>query len=226
MLFSITTLYAQSEKSKHLEIGLSALFWNPSSLHLKATNTTTTIRPPSGNPYSVGAMSGYGNGFAPMFFAKYYFNDNLGIAFRFHAIHLLNELTVNTTDTSFEEYGNEAFIPRFSLGLAGKFGKTSSIKPFYELGATFIPGYDLEMRYHTNNYHPQDFNADGSALGLYFVAGIDIKLFKFIYLNTAFNYSFIPTSLDYTQTSGNAEMVEDTDLGGFGVQVGLTLKFL
>ncbi len=185
ILFGIYSAKAQNEQFNHFEVGLSALFWSPTSLHLKSSNTTTSIQPPVGDAYSMGAMNGYGPGVAAILKAKYYFNENIGIAFSIQMLHLLNELTVNTTDTSFEEYGNEAILPFINLGLAGKINNHSPIKPFYELGVTFCPGYGFEKRYKTNLSNPQDFNAEGVAIGLYLASGVNIKLSKSLYFNTA-----------------------------------------
>jgi outer membrane protein W len=225
ILISIYTAKAQTKDFKHFEVGLSALFWSPSSLHLKSSSNSTRIQPPVGDAYSVGSMSGYGSGVAPMLSAKYYFNENIGIAFSFQMLHLLNELTVNTTDTSFVEYSNEAIIPYFNLGLTGRYNISNSIKPFYEVGITFSPAYNFELRYHTNIYNREDFDADGVAIGLYIASGINIKLSKSLSFNTAAYYSFIPTTLEYTQTSDGVSMTEETNIGGFGIQTGLIFNF-
>jgi len=225
MLISIFSVKAQTEEFNHFEVGLSALFWSPTSLHLKSSNNITSIQPQVGNAYSMGSMSGYGPGIAAMLNAKYYFNENIGIAFSIQMLHLLNELQVNTTDTSFEEYGNEATLPFINLGLAGKISTNSPIKPFYELGISFCPGYGFEKRYKTNLYNPQDFNAEGVAIGLYLASGINIKLSKSLYFNTAAYYSFIPATLDYTQTSDGVSFTEETNIGGIGIQTGLIFNF-
>ena len=225
MLCGTLALNAQSNDFKHLEIGLSALIWSPTSAHMKATNQTYTIPMPNGH-YTSSTVSGYGSGVAPNLNVKYYFNKNIGLSFNFKLIYLENYLNVQPTDTSSEEFDNIAYIAFFNLGFTGRFFPNKNLQPYYEMGITFCPSYDMEIKYSSNGNERPDLEAEGAALGLYFVGGVNIKLAKHFNLSTGVFYSFIPVAFEYSNSEGSVRSNVDTNLGGIGLQLGLNYSFL
>ncbi len=225
ILMSIASVYAQNEQLKKFEISTSVIFWSPTSIQLKSSNSITQYAYPDGTYLSTGELSGYGTSFAPELELKYFFNNHLGILLGFYMVHMDNELFVQKTDSTFSSYENLAIIPNFTLGLAGKFSDSQAFNLFYEIGINFIPGYDFEMQYADENSDPPDLNADGIALGVFAKTGANIRVIKSLYLNTAFMYSFIPTELEYANSEGSVKTNEKTNIGGIGLQIGLSVKF-
>jgi len=76
----------------------------------------------------------------------------------------------------------------------------------------------------TESSDPRDLEANDGTVGFYLKSGIKIKLYKFISLKAGFEYSFIPVELEYTN-SENVKINEKTNLGGLGVQTGLSFNF-
>jgi len=222
-IISANIIKAQDEKIKHFEVALSANFWTPSSSHLKASNRVTQVHIDN-TYYADGGVSGYGTSIAPILNLTYYFKKNLGVCLGFYPLIMNNEVSVKTTDTSFVNYENEAFIANFTLGLVGQALNTSNINIYYGLGINFVPNYNLEMHMATESSNPRDIEANDLALGLYLKSGVKIKLNHFLSLVTGLEYSFIPTELEYTNNDG-LTINEKTNLGGLGLQIGLAVNF-
>lgn len=223
IILTVANIYAQNEKFKHFEIDASVNFWTPLSSHMKATNSVTQYAI-DGNYTSYGGISGYGNSIAPTLNLTYYFKNNLGISLGFYPLIMDNKLSVIETDSTFSSYENEGSIVNFTLGLSGRIPASSAFNLFYGFGVNFVPNYDLMMTYSNQSSDPSDIEAIGLALGFYFKTGIRIKLSKFISLKTGIQYSYIPSELEYTN-NGGTEIKEKTNLGGMGLQTGLSFNF-
>ena len=221
--FFIGSVHAQNENFKHFEIDVSVNFWTPSSTHMKATNSVTQVHIDD-NYTNYGRISGYGTSIAPTFILTYYFKNNLGISLGFYPLIMDNKLHIQKTDTSFSNYENEASIANLTLGLAGRMPISTTFRLFYGFGINFVPNYDLMMTSSTENSDPSDLQANDLALGFYLKTGVKIKLYKFIYLNAGIEYSFIPLELEYTNSEG-VKINEKTNLGGLGLQIGLSFNF-
>ena len=225
ILMSFASLHAQTEKFKHFEINASVNFWTPTSLHLKTSNSLTHYTYPNGSYVSTGALSGFGTSLAPGLNIKYYFNNKIGISLGIYMIHMDNELLVQETDSTFSSYENIADIPNFTLGVTGKLLTSEFLQLFYETGINFIPGYSFELQFSSESSNPQDINAEGVALGVYGKTGATFKIVKSLYFKTALLYSFIPTELEYTNSEGSAKTNEKTNLGGIGLETGVSFNF-
>jgi len=223
ILLTIATVHAQNENFKHFEIDASINFWTPSSIHMKATNSVTQMHIDD-NYTSDGGINGYGTSTAPALNLTYYFKNNLGISLGFYPLIMDNKLHVLETDSTFSNYENEAAIINFTLGLSGRMLTSSAFSLYYGFGINFVPNYDLMMTLSTESSDPSDLEAIDSALGFYLKSGIKIKLYKFISLKAGFEYSFIPSELEYTNSEG-VKINEKTNLGGLGVQTGLSFNF-
>jgi len=224
-LLLITNLHAQDNKQSHFELKASAVFWTPLSAHLIATNNTTQYAYPGGNYISFASFSGYGNSLAPSLKLNYFFNDNLGISIGLNLVNLDNKLFVQETDSTFSSSENIAMIPNIMIGIAGNARFSKLLTLFYDSGIDFIPGYGFEKQYATATANPEDMNADGNALGIYIDSGIKIRLAGSLSFNTGFQYSFIPATLSYSNTSQTAKIDVETNLGGIGLQSGISFAF-
>ncbi|MCF6185760.1 MAG: hypothetical protein L3J56_14270 [Bacteroidales bacterium] len=222
-LLTVTSAYAQNKDFKHFEINASVNFWTPSSTHMKATNNITQLHI-NDNYTSYGGISGYGTSIAPALNLTYYFKNNLGISLGFYPLITDNKLNVQETDTTFTNYENEAAIMNFTLGLTGRINTSEILNLYYGFGVNFVPNYDLMMTISTESSNPSDLEANDIAAGCYFKTGIQIKLYKFISLKTGIEYSFIPTELEYSNSEG-VQINEKTNLGGLGLQTGLSFNF-
>ena len=225
ILISITGLHAQTENFKHFEVNASVNFWTPSALHFSAADNVTQYSYPDGTYLSEGGLSGYGTSLAPGINIKYYFENNFGLSLGFYMVHMDKELSIAETDTTYANYENIADIPNFTLGITGKVMASESIEIFYEAGIDFVSGYGLEMQYSDENSDPPDMNADGLALGVYAKTGANFKLFSSFYFNTSLMYSFIPTEIEYTNSEGSAKTNLSSNLGGFGLETGISFHF-
>ncbi len=226
LFLSVTTsAISQIEKIQHFRISTSVIFWTPTDLHLKNSNSVTQYMYPNGSYFTFGGLSGFGTSVAPQLNIKYYFNNKVGISMGFYMVHMDNELSFQETDTTFTNFENYADIPNFTLGISGEFSNNEPFRLFYETGINFIPGYSLELKYSDESSDPEDMDAEGLALGVYFKTGVNIKIRKFLYFNTAFMYSFIPSEIEYTNSSATAKTNVKTNFGGIGLQTGLSFKF-
>lgn len=225
LLMSFTSLFAQTETLKHFEISASVNLWTPTSLHLKTSGSVTQYHYPDGTYVSMGALSGYGTSLAPGFNVAYFFNNKIGISLGFYIVHMDNELFVQETDSTFSSYENIAEIPNFILGISGKNLSSKSLQMFYETGINVIPAYNLEMRYGSNSSNPPDMDAYGSALGVYGKTGVNVKILKLLSFKTGLMYSYIPAELEYTNSEASAKINEKTNLGGIGLETGLSFNF-
>ena len=216
---------AQNEKLKHFDINVSVNFWNPTSLHLKASNSVIQYRYPDGTYLSTGTLSGYGTSLVPEVNIKYYFNKSIGISFGFYMVHMDNELYVQATDSTFFSYENIADIPNFTLGIIGNILTSKSLRLFYETGINIIPSYNLEMKFANETSQAQDLDAFGFALGLYCKTGIKFKIINSLFFQSALMYSYIPAEPEYTNSEGSVKINEKTNLGGIGLETGLSFSF-
>jgi outer membrane protein W len=230
LLFILITakLFAQSQKINHLEIGASALFWTPTAEHMRATNTL--IRAQSETTYigPIPNLQGYGSCIAPSFHLKYYFKNFLGISFGFNYLSLINDLEYyeSSTQTSgvFHTFHNEAQIYNLKLGYAGQSRDYTLIHLYYGIGLNYTP-YLLEQNTVPNFMEQLPYSAQDYAFGLYINSGMQIKLFKFTYLNLGMEYTYIPKTIHYKAISKYEHEVK-TNLGGIAGQVGIAVKFL
>jgi len=225
ILVSFASLSAQTEKFKHFEISASVNFWTPTSLNLKTSNSVTQYNYPDGYSFSTGNLNGFGTSLAPGLNVKYYFSNKIGISFGFYMIHMDKELFVQKTDTTFSSFENIAEIPNFTLGVTGKLLTSESFQLFYETGINFIPGYSLELQYSDESSDPPDMDAEGLAIGVYCKTGAKIKIVKSLYFKTALMYSFIPAEPEYTNSEASVKTNEKTNLGGIGLETGLSFNF-
>ena len=225
ILISIAGLHAQTKNFKHFEISASVNFWTPSALHFKATDNVTQYSYPNGTYLTEGALSGYGTSLAPGINIKYYFENNFGLSLGFFMVHMDKELSITETDSTHANYENIADIPNFTLGITGRFTPSESLEIFYEAGIDFVSGYGLEMQYSDESSDPPDMNADDIAIGVYAKTGANFKLFNSFYLSTSLLYNFIPTEIEYTNSEGSAKINLSTNLGGFGLEAGLSFHF-
>jgi len=225
VLLSFSSLFAQSIELMHFEISASALFWTPTSSHLISTNSVTQYAYPGGTYISTGGISGYGPSIAPGLNVKYYINNRIGISLGFYMLHMDNELSVRTTDTTFSSYENSALIPNFTLGISGRLLSLKSIQLFYEAGIDFVPSYDLEMSYASESTNPPDMDADGVAVGVYAKTGANFRITKSLSFRTSLMYSFIPAAPEYTNSEGSEKINVETNLGGVGLETGLAIVF-
>ena len=225
VLILIASVQAQNEKIKHFEISASVIFWTPTSAHLKATNSVTQYAYPDGSYSTSETFNGYGNTFAPKINFKYYFNENIGLSLGLYMVHMDHELRIQKTDTTFASYENLAEIPNITLGISGKILNSESFHFFYETGINFVPAYGFEMQYADQSSDPPDLDAEGMALGVYGITGVNFKLTNLLYFHTALSYSFIPVELEYTNWDKTVKINEKTNLGGLGLQMGLSFNF-
>ena len=224
-LATLDTACAQDEQASRFAVEASAIFWSPTALHLKKTNSITQIKYPDGTYISSGVLSGYGTSLAPNLNLSYYFSRNLGLTVGLHLVHMDNELTVYETDSTFSSYENLADIPNITLGLAGRVFPAESLSLFYEAGLDFIPGYMLEMQFASESADPPDLDATGLALGVYARTGARIRIARVLLVKTALIYSFVPLGLEYTNSENNVKINTDSNLGGIGFEVGLSFSF-
>jgi len=223
VLISIASVQAQTENYKHFEINASVNFWTPSSIHMKAANSVTQVH--VGDNYtSYGGISGYGTSIAPALNLTYYFKNNLGISLGFYPLIMDNKLHVLETDSTFSNYENEGSIVNLTLGLSGRMSTSSAFSLFYGFGINFVPNYYLMMTLSTESSDPSDLEAIDLAFGFYLKSGIKIRLYKFISLKAGIEYNFIPSELEYTNSEG-VKINEKTNLGGLGIQTGLSFNF-
>lgn len=225
IILTIANVHAQNENFKHFEIDASANFWTPLSTHMKSTNSVTQYVYPDGTYVSMGALDGFGTSVAPGLNLTYFFKNKIGVSLGFYMVHMDNELSVQNTDSTFSSYENLADIPNFTLGLTGKLFTSESLQLFCETGINFIPSYSFEMQYSSESSAPPDMDADGVAIGVYCKMGANIKIVKSLYFKTALMYSFIPTELEYTNWGASAKIKEKTNLGGIGLETGLSFNF-
>ena len=225
ILIAIASAHAQNEKTKHFEISISGIFWTPTAAHLKAINSVTQYAYPDGSYLTLETFSGYGNSLAPKINFKYYFNENIGLSLGLNMVNLDNKLRIQKTDTIFDSYENLALIPNITVGISGKIFHSQSLHFFYETGINFVPDYYLEMQYADHSSDPPDLNAEGMALGVYGTSGVNLKLTHLLYFQTALSYSFIPVDLEYTNGEKSVKINEKTNLGGLGLQMGLSFNF-
>jgi len=228
-IFIASTLFAQSEKSSHLEIGVNALFWTPYDNHMKASNTL--IRAHLQSPYinAIPNLQGYGSCVTPSYHLNYYFKNFLGISLGFNYLTLINHLeyhdSFNSTSGRLFTFHNEAHIYNIKLGYAGQSRKHSLIHLYYGIGLNYTPSYLLELNTTTNFLEQSVFTAHDFAFGLYVNSGLQIKLFKFTYLNLGMEYTYIPKNVQYSAPPNN-ELEVKTNLGGIAGQLGIAIKFL
>ena len=221
----IGKVQAQEKSFKHFDVGLSVIFWTPTSLHINSSNSVTQYAYPDGSYISTGGISGYGTSLAPVLDVKYYFNKNVGVSLGFYFVHLDNDLYIKETDSTFSSFENMADIPNFTLGITGKLLASNSVRLFYETGLDLIPNYGLEMKYSDETNYPPDMDADGAALGVYCEIGTSFRIIKSLYFNSTFMYSFIPVEVEYTNSNSTAKTNVKTNLGGIGLYTGMSFNF-
>lgn len=213
---------AQDDKTNHFEIDAGVMFWTPTSMHLNSINGVTQYAYPNGTYMASGSCSGYGTSIAPGLQVKYYFENNFGLALGFNLVHMDNELSVQETDSTYTGYENMADIANFTLGFSGRYLSSDLFQFFYEAGIDLVANYSFTI--HNSNSTDLDANS-GPAIGLYCKTGVNIKLFRAVYLNTALSYSYIPAEIEYANNDYSVKMNEKTNLGGIALQTGLAFNF-
>ncbi len=224
LLLTFLSTQAQDDNFKKLEFDASVNFWTPSALQMKAINSVTQIYYDN-NYYSTGDFGGFGTSIVPAFNLTYYFKNDIGISLGFYPLSMDNELHVQTTDSTTSNYENYASISNLTLGVSGRLSTSEAFSLYYGTGINYVPNYDLTITTSTESTDPPDLDALGSAVGFYFKTGIKFKVYKFLSINTGFDYTFIPCEIEFTSNDG-VKINEKTNLGGFGFKAGLTFSFL
>ena len=221
-------VFAQSEKINHLEIGASALFWTPTAEHMRAKNTLMKLTNPNYYSSPDASVNGYGPCIAPKIHINYYFKNYLGISFGFNYLSIENHLEF--LDARFMagdrdvKLSNDAKIVNLQLGYAGQTNDFGRIHIYYVGGVNYTPSYTLNKNIDRVNEQPA-YKASSWALGVYFNAGMQVKIVKQLYFIMGFEYSYIPHTLSYKSSIDSMADIE-TNLGGIAGQIGLSYKLL
>ncbi len=221
--------FSQENNIKHFEISVSALFWTPTSTHMKATNSLMSIIPPDSYTSSDADVIGYGSCIAPKIQTNYFFKNYLGLSFGLNYLSIQNYLEFTDASTPItgetNKFHNEAKILNLQLGYAGQTNDYARIHIYYGAGVNYTPYYSLKHNTEINTNEFPSYSAEAWAIGAYINAGMQIKIFPFIYFTMGLEYSYIPHTLKYT-SFGATDHEEKTDLGGIAGQIGLSFKFL
>lgn len=220
--------YSQADKVKHFEINVSALFWTPTGKQIKAFNTNRIVEHSSiksSDPHAVG----YGGCIAPKLELTYYFKNHLGITLGFNYLSLTNELEFEPDSYNPDMIGfihhirNTGHLYNIQLGYSGKTNTLKKVNLIYGAGINLLAHYHLER---TTNYESAGppYDAKGTSLGVYLNTGIIIPIYKFLSLKTAFEYSYIPTTVKNVSIF-NDIYEEKTNLGGIAGQIGISFNF-
>ena len=222
-----SSLFAQSEKINHLEIGVNALFWTPTAEYMRANNSLMKITNPNHYSSPDAFVIGYGPCIAPKIHINYYFKNYLGVSFTFNYLNIQNHLefpNVYSINGNNAKFYNEAKIFNLQLGYAGQTRGFGRIHIYYGTGFNYTPSYTLsENMEHGNEY--ASYKASSWAFGAYINTGMQVKIVKQLYFIMGFEYSFIPHTLSY-KSSLNSVFDIETNLGGIAGQIGLSYKLI
>lgn len=214
---------AQSHKLKRFEIEASAVFWTPYSSHLKASNEHFQFNLNNGASSSDVTFNGYGSTIAPALSFKYYINNYFGVSFGLKYMHLLNELSFADNKYTVYDVKNEGYIYHITVGLTGKVLDSSIVSLYYGAGADFVPYYYFtqgkQQFFELIPYHSDT----AAAIGFYINAGLRLRIFKGISLNSGIEYSNIPIKIDYYNNLYSH--TTKANLGGVSLNIGLSVNF-
>jgi hypothetical protein len=201
---------AQDSTYHHFEISASAMYWQPMSAHLIGGYSTT------GSPNT--EFNGYGNAIVPAINMAYYFDSNIGLSLSYNYIALEKEQAATTNSANFQN---------IRLGFTARIFDKSLFGLSFSTGINYVPTYSFSMPMLFSNPQGIELNTDGSTLGVFFNAGLSIRVYKELIFITSFDYTYIPVELDYNTTIQNIliEQIETTHLGGLGIQAGLGFRF-
>ena len=124
-------------------------------------------------------------------------------------------------------YKNTASINNLRLGLSGRVYEKSRFGFIFSTGINYVASYDMKMDHGGAGLDPSYLHSTGTCIGVYFNTGINIKIYKGLYFATQFDYTYIPTELTYTYSDATLDLIqiEQTNLGGLGLQMGLGFQF-
>ena len=216
-LIFFTSIYAQNEQKTRattLEIDTSILFWSPSSSHMQSNNSVAQL-----NTLDEGFLIGYGSAVYPSLnFVMYSKTTNIGPSIGYSQLHMDNEFT--TQDNNY--FRNVATINTFQIGINGRL-KSSTIFELYCGFGIDLFKYKIKMEYLYENGDNAELSESNIAFGLFLKTGMKIQLYKFISMKAGIEYSYIPEEIEYSNLNDFANNVKvDTNLGGIGLQIGLT----
>lgn len=211
----VLQLQAQNDSLKHFEISTSLILWTPTSSYLQNKNEVdnTTFAFP---------FTGYGTNIVPTINASYFFNKAFGVTIAYGYCKINN----NNEKQNESRYYNYSRLKKFTsntirIGISSKLLNPNRFYLYYGVGVT-LADYNMEMDYSNEN-----FIAKGNDLGVYFKTGAGIRLLKFISITVGFDYSYIPSNIEYNWLGShpNLESVkvyQKTNLGGIGLSLGLS----
>ena len=147
----------------------------------------------------------------------------------FNYLSIQNYLEFTDTNTlvtgAINRFHNEAKILNLQLGYAGQTNNFARIHIYYGAGINLTPFYSLKLNTESNNNELPSYTAEDWAFGAYINAGMQVKIYQYMYFIMGLEYSYIPHTLKYTSSIGTIHD-KKTDLGGIAGQIGLAFKFL
>ncbi|MCK5857186.1 MAG: outer membrane beta-barrel protein [Bacteroidales bacterium] len=219
---------AQTNQLRHIEIGVSSLFWTPTAEHMKANNSLLDASIPNGYYDPFPNSAGYGQGVAPAMHVCYYFKNYLGAYLGFNYLSLTNHLEYPTKTYlmtgDLNVFHNEAQIINLKIGYAGQTKRESRVNMFFGAGLNYIPSYSMNLNTETNFFEQPTYEAKGNSFGFYVNSGLKIQLIKSISLNIGIEYTNNIKTLKYIGAP-HSGFEKKTNLGGIAGQIGLSFNF-
>ncbi len=201
-----------------LEIDVFVNFWDPMGSEIKSVDDVYVYKVNQDYYYNF-VFGGFGQSINPAINISYFITKRVGLTIGGNFLMLCNEREYNTGDSSIYLV-NEGSIDNLTFGFV--FRETSrdnNFNLYYSFGFDYVTNYNLTMKVNDN----PDMSALGTAMGVYAMTGMSIRLYKMLHLKSRIYYSFIPTGLEFRL---NDDVIhEDVTLGGLGMMVGLGFKF-
>lgn len=203
----LASLGTQAQDFKHFEAEVSAHFWTLNNSHYGNLISELGWISDAGykRPKATTASIGL----------SYYNQSNLGISFNFNKIHLNGDIP---------DYESEANIYNYQIGFSARTNEKARLEAIFTTGIN-ITNYKATRYFAIST--PLQFEAKGLNVGLFFRGGLKINLIKNIYFTTAFEYSYIPSTVVYSfqQGSYTLKINYKTNLGGLALQTGIGYRF-
>ena len=196
---------AADDKKYELEVGLGV--WSPLGGHFIATSSTVSTS-------SSANFSGYGMAPQLLLNLNYYTSRNFGFIFGLNPVIMDN--TVEHNQVTQENSGTQINV---LLGITGQ-TDFSTHQLFYYAAGLQVNIFDMTQSV-TNSL---DWDTNGVALGLFYRLGVKLKITQSLRLLTGLEYTVIPASFTYTNSSGASWDVDD-NFGGMSFQTAVTLAF-
>jgi opacity protein-like surface antigen len=175
-----------------------------------------------------GNLEGFGNGIDIILYGQYRFG-HWELRFDAGGRLLIRRKLDIVTENSETHYENRLIIYPFTLSFIRRADILNTFfSPYFGIGGgIYFADWEEKYSYSSGSSYRREWLKGSSApFGVHFLAGIDYDLWRNLYLQFEYRYSYVDSDWELKdQDTDEREKIRDLDIGGTSLKLGLGYSF-